>query len=111
MTRTNLPGGFTLLEVLVALAILEVGLVGTVGVLVIAQRDLSTAERLHIATQAAAGVADSLLAGNVADSGGEDAPWGRLRWSADEAGIELAAEELSGSRLIEWWIPFPQAEP
>ena len=108
MTRRCRPGdpwGFTFLEVLVALVILQVGLVGCAGTFVTAHRLLSEAERLHRATQIAAAVVDSLLAAGASGGGVAATPWGRVRWSRDTGVVRVVAEEHSGSALLEWWIP------
>lgn len=55
-------GGFTLVEVLIALLLLEVGVLGAVGILVLAGRTLTEAERTERAVAALEGVADSLRA-------------------------------------------------
>ncbi len=97
--------GFTLVEVLVALAILEIGLVGAAGTLLAARRALTAAERLHRATQTAADVVDSLLAVGGSGSGQRDGEWGRVRWSAAGEGLDLLAETPAGAPLFVWWIP------
>jgi prepilin-type N-terminal cleavage/methylation domain-containing protein len=99
--------GFTLVEVVVALTVLAVGLLGAVGTLLAAQRALLSAERLHLAGQAGAGVADSLLAERAAGAGRLDAEWGALRWSADDGGVRIIAEDPAGATLLEWWFPGP----
>ncbi len=99
--------GFSLVEVPVALVVLEVGLLGCAGTLVLAHRHLAAAERLHVATQAAAAVVDSLLAEGVPGSGEASSRWGTLRWSPTKDGILVRAEESSGAVLLDWWIPFP----
>ena len=70
---------FGLLEVLVALVLLEVGLLGCAGMLVLAQRHLTTAQRVHQATKAAASAADSLLAAGALETGLAREEWGTLR--------------------------------
>ena len=99
------PGGFTLVEVLVALTLLAVGVLGAVGTLLGARRALLAAERLHVATQAAADVADSLLAGGEAGGGERSAAWGRVVWSVEAAGLRVRAEEAGGAPLLDWWVP------
>ena len=97
--------GFTMLEVIVALAIIEVGLVGTVGVLVLAHRALAEAEVLDEATHAAASAADSLLADGGAGAGSRELPWGRVRWSSSAGRLDVRAEAPSGVELLAWVIP------
>lgn len=105
--------GFTLAEVIVALVILQVGMIGCLGMLVVAHRRLALAERLHTATQAAAGVADSLFAAGAAGAGlaaGEAvATWVTVRWEAGEGGVRLVGEDPSGAALVDWWIPLDPA--
>src|SRR5690606_6597572 len=81
--------GFTLIEVLVALALLELGLLGCMGTLLLAERHMAHAERLHVATQRAAGVADSLLAAGGFGEGEVDGSWGTLAWSGGGDGVVL----------------------
>lgn len=97
--------GFTLVEVLVALTMLGVGLLGSVGMLLTARQVLAASERLHLATQLSADVADSLLAAGTFSPGGRDAPWGRVRWSVEADGLRIVAEGREGAPLLEWWIP------
>ena len=99
--------GFSLVEVPVALVVLEVGLLGCAGTLVLAHRHLAAAERMLGATQAASTVVDSLLAEGVSGSGEAVSSWGTLRWSPTEDGVLVRAEEPSGVVLVDWWIPLP----
>jgi Tfp pilus assembly protein PilV len=61
--------GFSLLEVAVALLVLEVCLLGVFGILVLANRSLTRAERLESATATLEGVADSLASAVRLESG------------------------------------------
>jgi type IV pilus assembly protein PilV len=97
--------GFTLVELLVALTLLSVGVLGATGTLLAARATLVDAERLHVATQAAADVADSLLAVPAPGAGSRDAPWGRLSWSVDAGGLRVTADDGAGAPLLDWWIP------
>ena len=107
MSRGRARAGFSFVEVLVALVVLEVGLVGCAGTLVLAHRHMAAAEHLHHATHAAAAVADSLLAAGTMGAGQASEVWGDLRWSVAEGGLLLRAEDASGAPLLEWWIPVP----
>ncbi len=63
--------GFTLVEVLVALVVLEVGILGVMGTLVLAARTLSRAEAEEEGVAEVGRVADSLVAaGGGGDGGG-----------------------------------------
>ena len=97
-------GGFTLLEVLVGLVMLEVALLGAVGTLTIAQRRLASAELLHVATQGTAEVADSLEDAGTAQEGGLTTGWGRVRWSPVGERMGVYGEGPDGEPLLEIWI-------
>lgn len=79
--------GYTLLEVVAALLLLEVAVLGAVGTLTIAAHVLGEAEQLEHAVLAAEGVLDSLagvaspVAGSRAFAGGE------LSWTVDSVGV------------------------
>jgi prepilin-type N-terminal cleavage/methylation domain-containing protein len=79
--------GFTLVEVLVALVILEIGVLGAMSLLALAGRTMARAERLENAVAAVEGVADSLtLAAAIAD-GSRSLPGGAtLEWRAAPGG-------------------------
>ena len=66
--------GFSLVEVLIALVILEVGLLGAVGMTLQAQRTLQVALTLESVSQAVEGLADSLARGLASISGGQSIP-------------------------------------
>jgi prepilin-type N-terminal cleavage/methylation domain-containing protein len=85
-------GGFTLLEVVVALVILEVGVLGAAGTLLLASRTLTRAERLERAVAYAAAVLDSLSAGARPGAGARAHFGGEVRWSVDSTGaVKIAA--------------------
>ena len=96
---------------LVALTILAVGLLGAAGTLLAARRAVGAAERLHVATQAAADVADSLLASGAVQAGQRRLEWGRLVWARDGGGVRLVAEDAFGAALASWWFLAPVAAP
>ena len=82
--------GFTLVELLVALVLLEVGLLGVAGTVILASRTLSRAEDRERAVTRAALVLDSLGGTGGGGSGAWTGPWGELRWSRHADGrIEL----------------------
>jgi prepilin-type N-terminal cleavage/methylation domain-containing protein len=77
--------GFTLIEVVVALVLLEIGVLGVVGTLLLATRTLTEAELTTRAAARAALVADSLETHGFVGPGADSFPWGVVRW-ADAAG-------------------------
>lgn len=97
-------GGFTILEVLVGLVVLEVALLGAVGTLTLAQRLLSDAELLHLATQGTAEVADSLEDAGSVQAGGRITDWGRVRWMSLGERTSVYGEGPEGEPLVEMWI-------
>jgi len=95
--------GFTLLEVVMALLVLEVSVVGLVGSLVLASSTLTRAESLERAVATAEGVLDSLaasasiLADSVPHAGG-----GTVRWSVDDSGrVSLQATGADGAVVLD----------
>ena len=74
--------GFTMVEVLIALVLLEIGVVGAVGIMALAGRILSDAERVERAVAAVEGVADSLRATHRSPVAGRRsvAGVGRVEW-------------------------------
>lgn len=82
--------GFTLVEVLVALVLLEIGLLGVVGTLTLAARTLARAELREHAAAAVERVADSLVAtGTTAGQGRVADPAGEVVWSAAAGKLRL----------------------
>jgi Tfp pilus assembly protein PilV len=90
--------GFTLVEVVVAVVIFEVGVLGVVGTLLLASRVATRAEAIERAVATAEGVMDSLLvAGNAAGTGERVIDGGRLIWRVDAEGwITLDWSPLRG---------------
>ncbi len=89
--------GFSLAEVLVALTVLEVGLLGAAGTLVLATSVLRQARDVEWAVQGAREVVDSLSLNGVAGAGERDTDFGRIEWSVESAG-RLAEVRVQGWR-------------
>lgn len=99
MTRDR---GFTLVEVVVALLLLEIGVLGALGLLVIAQRSLTDAERLERGVAAAEGLLDSLALGAAPGGGTRMLGHDTLTWSIDGDGrIRIRLAPGDGSPALE----------
>lgn len=99
-------GGFSLVEVMVALVVLEVGILGVAGTLVLARRSLEHAHARERATVHLSYVFDALrenwAPGEVR---GEEA-WGAWGWRADADGRVEAWAAVSGDTLrVEGEVP------
>jgi Tfp pilus assembly protein PilV len=89
--------GFTLVEVLVAIVVLEVGLLGVAGTLVLAVRAMRRAETMERAVTDAERVYDSISSVAEPSSGSAAGALGPVRWTVATGG-ELLLEVLgSGS--------------
>lgn len=102
MKRGPVHGGFTLLEVVVALLVLEVAVVGVVGALVLASSTLARAEVVERATATVEGVLDSLARTRSAgaDSLSHDA--GKVHWSVDDSGmVAVRAVDPGGAVVLD----------
>ena len=104
--------GFTLVELLVALLLLEVGLLATTGMILLAQRSLNLAELTVRATLEAEALADSLLVAGSGGGGNLPRSWGELRWGPDPSGgggLRVLGLSASGAdtltRLTAWPKP------
>jgi prepilin-type N-terminal cleavage/methylation domain-containing protein len=95
-------GGFSLVEILVALVLLGLGLTGTTATLLLASRIQARAWREGELVQRAGEVADSVV-GAGGGSGEMEVPGGILRWAVPPAGwgrVEALLAEGSGEPVV-----------
>ncbi len=79
--------GFTLVEVLVALVVLEVGILGAVGTLFLSARTLARAEAVERGVLEVERVLDSLRRGGASDGGSTRLEEGSVSWEPSGAGM------------------------
>jgi len=92
--------GFTLVEVVVALLLLEVVVLGGVGLLAVSSATLTAAEELERAVGLAEGVLDSLSSAPVREDGAASYRGGEVRWSVGTDGATLVAATDSRGRAL-----------
>ena len=114
--RSGGPWGFVLTEVLVAMVVLVVGLLGAAGLLRLAARETALAAQAEAARWWVAALADSLVAELAPTTGTREAPWGELRWRPSGQGVyieALAATEGGGEgrTLARLWLATPAPAP
>lgn len=94
--------GFTLLEVVIALLVLELAVVGAVGLLVLASATLGRAERLERAAALAEGVLDSLATAAAPTDGRASYGAADVVWGVGAAGeVVVTALGPTGDTLFE----------
>jgi Tfp pilus assembly protein PilV len=94
--------GYTLLEVVVALLLLEVAVLGAAGTLQVAAHALGEAEHMERAVLAAEGVLDSLAGVASPTAGSRSFVGGDLSWTVDSAGtVTLTASRTDGGGWLE----------
>ena len=96
--------GFTLVEVVVALVIFEVGVLGVAGLLGLAHDRMNRAIRLEWAVAVAESVADSIGRFGYSAAGSVELSPGRVGWepwSGAGGGVLVWVEDTGGARLIE----------
>ena len=99
-----------MLEVVVALVLLEVAVVGAVGTLAVASRTLAEAEHLERAVLEAEGVLDSLAGVPGAESGSRVYAGGRLEWLVDPGrDVVLTAVGSDGAVRFELHSALPSS--
>jgi Tfp pilus assembly protein PilV len=103
--------GFTLVEILVGLVVLEAGLVGAAGMLVLAGRTLNRARDLEWAVLEVRAVADSLVRAGAEASGERATDFGSVLWSvapgANMTEVQVVAESLAGDLLVNATVLVP----
>lgn len=111
MRRRRRRFGYSLVEVIVALVLLQVGLLGVAGMVLTAGRALAGAARTDRALALGEAVADSLLAAGWAGPGARAVgPW-EVRWSGAGAWALVEVGPRDGEEGPAVRIPVPVEEP
>ena len=85
--------GFSLVEVLVALVVLEVGVLGVLAMTLQAQKTLLAAAALESASRAVEWLADSLSYAGWGGPGSIDTEQGLIRWTREADGLVLVTSQ------------------
>ena len=94
--------GFTLVEVVVALLVLQLGVLAALATLVHASQVSRRAETLERATTRVESVLDSLAAGATPDTVDVASDLFRLRWTVDGTGrLRIDVVDRAGAVLVE----------
>ena len=108
--------GFSFLELIVALLILELGILAVAGSILLAQRNMARAELTLRGVLEAAWIGDSLSGREGAEagsSGSREFSWGSVEWDRADLGIggfQLAATRGRGEDTLATlflWPPLP----
>jgi len=100
--------GFTLVEVVIALVLLQVGLAAALGLLALAEATMRRAESLEHANTIADGLADSLWGEVVVSEGAIERGGVSARWEPSTKGLRLEVISRAGD-TIQLEGPFPRA--
>ena len=79
--------GFTLIEVIVALVVLQVAVVGVLGTALVASRTMRTAEAIALRARIASSIVDSLRVDGSPGPGTTLRSEVRIDWIIDDAGV------------------------
>lgn len=108
-TALRSAGGFSLLELVLALLIFQIGVLGVAGMVLTAQRTLTRAHLILRGTLDGRGMADSLLAEGTEEAGEMVRPWGGLAWTNEgPRGLKVVATTRGGRdtlAIIRIWPP------
>ena len=99
--RVRAGAGLTLVEVVVALLILQTGVMAVLGTLVLSSGTLRRAERLERATGAAEAILDSLWVGARPDTSSRELGDVALEWRVGVDGeVTIEARDERGGELL-----------
>ena len=108
--RARLRGaGYSLVEVVVAIVILAVGILGAAGLVTTAARHVAWAVQSEAALGLAEEVADSLMAHGWRSAGERAEGALVVSWSGAEGWGEVAVRSSTGKPLVR--LPVPMIEP
>jgi hypothetical protein len=79
--------GFSLVELIIALLLLQVGLLSTAGLVLLAQRNMVRARLTLRAVTEGEWVADSLVEAGARSPGSLPRPWGEISWIPGPEGL------------------------
>lgn len=88
-----MKSGFSLVELIFALLVLQVGMLATAGLVLLAQRSMLRAELTVRSVLETGWLADSLASSGGGGSGTRVYPWGQVSWP-------LAPDGLGGIRVV-----------
>lgn len=101
-------GGFSLVELILAVTLLQIGLLAVAATGWLAARTLADAAQLQRAGGALASVADSIVRDGVAASGERAVPPFLIRWRSDGGVLDLdAVRPADGRVLVRRRVPGP----
>jgi type II secretory pathway pseudopilin PulG len=108
--RPGARSGFSLLELILALLLFEIGLLGVAGMMLVGQRTLTRAQLTMRGTLEAKRVGDSLLDAEALGEGESTRSWGGLYWMAPEDGglriVATGADRADTLAYLRLW-PLP----
>lgn len=84
--------GFTLVEIVVGLLVLQAGMLAALGVLVLASRTMTRAQTLEAMVWRATTLRDSLASLEVVAPGRDSTGFVRASWAPSETGFVIAVE-------------------
>ncbi len=93
--------GFTLLEVILAVLVLQLGVLGVAGLLELTSRTLTRAELVESAVTRAEGVLDSLRGVRSVEAGSRPFPGGVVVWWSSGPELTLRALAADSTTLFE----------
>jgi Tfp pilus assembly protein PilV len=104
MSRADRPGarrGSSLLELILALLLFELGLLSVAGMVLVGQRNLTRAQLTMRGTLEGKRLGDSLLAAGALGDGEASRPWGTVRWTGSgDGGLVVVAIAVDGADTL-----------
>jgi Tfp pilus assembly protein PilV len=104
-------GGFSILEVVVALIVFQVGVLGVAGLVLTGQNSMRRARSILRGTLEATRIGDSVLAAGGDAQGRVSRPWGSLSWAGTETGaVRVVALSAGGGDTLAVVLLWPRLE-